>query len=81
MKEVMTKKDTKLFGLYFIPDQMLFVVWKYLNGRRFIQRDTLTFWDIAPHGRGIDEAIRFFLLALEILGIPLEGAIFYKKDY
>lgn len=69
----------KNVGLAYIADQTIYMLWKYLNSRRFIQKDALTFWDIKPEGH-IDSAVSLFFIMLEILDIPLEGATFRKGD-
>ena len=79
----MTEEDKRIkeFGLSYLQDQILYMLWKYLNGCRFVKKNILTFWDIVPEGLGIGLATKTFLITLEITDIPLERSAFYIGDY
>ena len=61
--------------LHYLPDNVLYMLWKYLNGRRLVRKNVLTFEDIAPAGMSIASGAAIFLQTLSNLGLELEGVL------
>ena len=76
----MTKIDqtTEKTKLHYLQDGALYMLWKYLNARRLVWKNILTFWDITPADIDVVVAAKIFLKALSIVDIPLYDSTFHK---
>jgi hypothetical protein len=66
----------------YYSDGVLYMLWKYLNGRRFTRKDTLTFEDLVPIGLNhIGATALLFVEAMSSLGLEIEGLNFDVSGY